>query len=70
MGFLRSDLTRALLKDSRKMLSLSEVLIISAMILTINGRTFFNRLIGIGSSSWFLFGVDRMIFRSLGRVIG
>ena len=70
MGFLRSGLTRALLKDSQKMTSLSEVLIISAMIQTIDGRICFNRLVRIGLSSQFLFGADRMISRSLGRVIG
>ena len=44
------------------MQSLSEVLIISAMILTIYGGICFNRLVRIGLSSQFLFGVDRMIF--------
>ena len=70
MGFLRSGLTRALLKDSEKMPSLSEVLIISAIVLTIDGKICFNRLIGIGLSSQFLFGVDRIIFWRLERVIG
>ena len=60
--FLMSGLTRALLKDYREMPSLSEVLIISAIVLTIDGKICFNRLVGIGSSSQFLFGVDQIIF--------
>ena len=70
MGFLRSGLTRALLKDFEKMPSLSKVLIISAIVLTIDGRICFNRLVGIGSRSQFLFGVDWIIFWRLDRVIG
>ena len=41
---------------------LSKVLMISAMISTIDGRICFNKLVGIGSSSQVLLGVDRMIF--------
>ena len=42
--------------------SLSEVLIISAINTTIDGRICFNKLGGIGLSPQFLFGVDRIIF--------
>ena len=67
---MRSGLTRTLLKDSGKMPSLSEVLIISAIVLTIDGRICFNRLVGIGSRSQFIFGVDQIIFWRLEWVIG
>ena len=62
MGFLRSGLTRALLKDSGKEPSLSDVLIISAIVLTIDGRICFSKLVGMGSRSQLLFGVDQIIF--------
>ena len=42
--------------------SLSEVLIISAINATIDGRICFNKLVGIGSRSQFLFCVDSIIF--------
>ena len=60
-GFLRRGLTRALLKDSRKMPTLSELLMISAINGIIDGRIYFNRLVGTGMRSQFLLGVDWMI---------
>ena len=55
---------------SGKVPSLSEMLIMSAMIVTIDGRICVSKLVGIGSRSQFLFAVDRMISSNLERVIG
>ena len=69
-GFLRRGLTKALVKDSGTIPSLSEVFIMSDISAATDGRICFNNAVRIGLSVQFLFSVKRIIFGSSGRVIG
>ena len=70
LAFFRSYLTRASFKDSEKILSLIEMLMISSMISIVDVRVCLSKLVGIGSRSQLLLGVDRIIISSLERLIG
>ena len=61
LAFFRSSLTRASFKDLGKILSLSERLMMSAMILIVDRRICLSKLVGIWSSSQLWLGVNRII---------